>query len=231
MDEGWLGDATAELVATFGVVFFSAGAIVIDQHLGADGYGLLGIAGVHAVAYAVAVAVTADVSGGHVNPAVTVAAFLTRRIEAARAGAYVLAQLAGGLLGAAFVQSLLPASAAEATQYGATVVADGVGMLTAVSIELVLTFFLVLTVFGAGMRRYTPAVGGFAIGACVFFDAMIGGPLTGASMNPARTLGPAIVAGAWTMHWVYWVGPLLGGALAGAVYDGVIDRDTDAEAA
>lgn len=231
MDKGWFDEASAELLGTFGVVFFSAGALVMDQHLGPESFGLLGIAGVHAVTYALAVAVTADVSGGHVNPAVTVAAFLTRRIEAARAGIYLIAQFGGGLLGALFVKSLLPAAAGQATDYGATLVASGVGPLTAVSLELVLTFFLVFTVFATGMSRYAPPIGGFAIGASVFVAAIVGGPLTGASLNPARSLGPALVAGEWAMHWVYYVGPILGGALAGATYDGVVRKGADAEAA
>lgn len=231
MDEGWLGKATAEFVGTFGLVFFGAGSIVVDEFLGADGYGLLGIAAVYAIVFAVAVSATMEISGGHINPAVTVAAFLTRRMGAALAGAYIVAQLAGGLLGAAFVKALLPASAGQATSFGATIVAEGVGPLTAVTLELVLTFFLVYTVFATAMSDHAPPIGGFAIGACLFFGAMVGGPLTGASMNPARTLGPAIISGAWSLQWVYWVGPILGGALAGAVHDGVVERAGDAEAA
>lgn len=230
MDEGWLGKATAEFVGTFGLVFFGAGSIVVNDFLGADGYGLLGIAAVHAIVLAVVVSSTMTISGGHINPAVTIGAFLTRRIGPALAAVYVVAQLAGGLLGAAFVKSLLPAASGQATSYGATLVAGGVGPLTAVTLELVLTFFLVFTVFGTGFSKYAPPIGGFAIGAVLFFDAMIGGPFTGASMNPARTLGPAIVAGEWALQWVYWVGPILGGALAAGVYDGIVKRAADAEA-
>lgn len=230
METGWLGKASAEFVGAFGLVFFSAGAIVVDAFLGADGYGLLGIAAVHAIVFAVVVTATMNLSGGHINPAVTVAAFLTRKIGAARAGAYVVAQLAGGLLGAAFVKSLLPAGAGMAASYGATLVADGIGPLTAVTLELVLTFFLVFTVFATALSEHAPKVGGFAIGLALFFGTMIGYPFTGASMNPARTLGPALIAGEWAMQYVYWVGPILGGALAGAVYDGVLEPAGDAEA-
>lgn len=233
MEQDWLGRATAEFVGAFGLVFFGAGSIVVDEFLGADGFGLVGVAAVHAVAFAVVVAGTMRVSGGHVNPAVTIAAFLTRKIEAALAGVYVLAQLAGGLLGALFVKSLLPTAAGEAASYGATLVAGGVGPLTAVTLELVLAFFLVFTVFATGLNRYASPIGGFAIGLCLFFGTMVGGPFTGASMNPARTLGPAVVAGEWAMQWVYWVGPILGGALAGATYEGLIGSgdETDAEPA
>lgn len=231
MERGWLGKSTAEFIGTFGLIFFGAGSIVVNQHLGADGYGLIGIAGVHAIILAIVVSATMNISGGHINPAVTIGAFLTRKIGPKLAGAYIVAQLAGGLLGAAFVKSLLPAAAGTATSYGATLVADGVGPLTATTLELVLTFFLVFTVFGTGISDKAPNVGGFAIGLCLFFDAMVGGPFTGASMNPARSFGPALIAGEWAMHWVYWVGPLLGGALAAAVYDGVVEPGAEPEAA
>lgn len=231
MEQGWLGKTTAEFAGTFALVFFGAGSIVVNEFLGADGYGLMGIAAVHAIVLAVVVSATMKISGGHINPAVTVAAFLTKRIGFSLASVYVIAQLAGGLLGAAFVKSLLPAAAGAATNYGATVVASGISPLTAVTLELVLSFFLVFTVFGTGLSEHAPEIGGFAIGAVLFFDAMVGGPFTGASMNPARTLGPAMLSGAWSMAWVYWVGPLLGGTLAGAVYDGMIEEAADPEPA
>lgn len=230
MEQGWFGKATAEFIGTFGLVFFGAGSIVVNRFLGADGYGLFGIAAVHAIVLAIVVSGTMNISGGHINPAVTIAAFLTRKMEAALAGVYIVAQMVGGLLAALFVQALLPAAAGQATDYGATLVASGVGPLTAVTLELVLTFFLVFTVFATGMSRYSPPIGGFAIGACLFFDAMVGGPFTGASMNPARSFGPALLAGEWALHWVYYVGPILGGALAGATYEGIVRKGADAEA-
>ncbi len=165
-----------------------------------------------------------NISGGHINPAVSIAAFFTRHLSAAMTGIYVVAQLAGGILGAAFVRSLLPLASGQATDFGATLVAPGVDVLTAVSLELVLTFFLVFTIWGTGISKHAPKVGGFAIGLVLFFDIMVGGVFTGASMNPARTLGPAIFSGNWSMHWIYWVGPLLGGALAAAVYEGVVEK-------
>ncbi len=229
MTKGWLGKATAEFIGVLGLVFFGAGSIVVNEHLGADGFGLIGIAAVHAVILAIVVSATMKISGGHINPAVSVAAWLTKRMSASLMGIYIVAQLAGGLLGAALVKGLLPVAAGEATSFGATLVADNVGALTAVSLELVLAFFLVFTVFGTGLSKHAPSVGGFAIGFCLFFDAMIGGPFTGASMNPARSFGPALISGAWGMHWVYWVGPVLGGALAGGVYDGVVKRAADEE--
>ncbi len=234
MNEGWIGKATAEFVATFGLVFFGAGSIVMNTFLGAEGYGLIGIAGAHAIVLAIVVSATMNISGGHVNPAVTFGAFLTKRIPATLAGIYVVAQLAGGIAGAAFVRALLPMGAVDAASIGATLTDTSVmTTLAAVSLELVLTFFLVFTVFGTGMSKHAPKVGGFAIGLVLFFDILVGGPLTGASMNPARTLGPVAVGaplGMGPAGWlaVYFVGPLLGGALAAAVYDGIVEKGADA---
>ena len=230
MEKGWIGKAIAEFVGTFGLVFFGAGSIVVNHHLTPDGFGLMGIAGVHAITLAIVVSATMNISGGHINPAVTVAAFLTRKISAPLAGAYVVAQLLGGLLGAAFVRALLPLASGEATAFGTPTVASTVDTLQALSLELVLTFFLVFTFWGTTVSKHAPAIGGFGIGLVLFFDIMVGGPFTGASMNPARTFGPAVIAGEWAMHWVYWVGPLLGGALAAAVYEGFVEKAGDADA-
>ncbi len=229
MDEGWLGRATAEFVGAFALVFFGAGSIVVDAHLATasgtpDPFGLVGIAAVHAVVLATAVTATMNVSGGHLNPAVSIAAFLTRKLSAAMTGIYVVAQLAGGVLGAAFVRSLLPLTSGDATGFGATVVAADVGILTAVSLELILTFFLVFAYWGTSFSQRAPRVGGFAIGLVLFFATLIGGAFTGASLNPARSLGPAIFAGTWSLHWIYWVGPILGAALAAAAYEGIIEK-------
>lgn len=225
MEQGWVGKATAEFVATFGLIFFGAGSIVVNAHLGAEGYGLLGIAFAHAIVLAILVSATMNISGGHVNPAVTIAALLTRKISPALSGVYILSQLLGAIVGAAFIKALLPLAAGEATAFGTPVVAAGIDGLKAVTIELVLTFFLVFTIWGTAVSRHAPTgIAGFGIGLVLLFDILVGGPFTGASMNPARTLGPALIAGEWGFHWVYWVGPILGAALAAAVYEGVVEK-------
>lgn len=229
MEQGWIGKATAEFVGTFGLIFFGAGSIVVNHHLGADGYGLVGIAFAHAIVLAILVTATMNISGGHINPAVSIAAFLTRKLSAPMTGIYIGAQLLGGLAGAAFVRALLPIASGDATAFGTPLVADGVGALKAVTIELVLTFFLVFTIWGTAVSKHAPkGIGGFAIGLVLVFDILVGGPFTGASMNPARTFGPALVAGVWSMHWVYWVGPILGAALGAAVYESVVEKAHDA---
>lgn len=220
--------AMAEFVATAGLVFFVIGALVLDQHLGPDGYGLLGVSLVVGAAYAAAVLACRQAGGGHANPAVSIAAYLTGRTGATRAGVYVLAQVAGGVLGAAFARSLLPLAAVEAVQHG-VVQAAGTAPLTAVTLELVVTFFLALALFAA-LLDGSPAAGAIAVGAAAMAGTVLAHPITGAAMNPARALGPAVLEGVWRGQWIYLVGPVLGATLAGAVHDGLIREPEEASA-
>lgn len=226
-----MGDAAAELLGALTVTFFAAGSLVVDASaIGPDeGLGVLGIAAVTGVGYALAVAITLDRSGGHVNPVVSVAAWLTARVSATRAGVYVLAQLAGAALAAAVLAPLVPETALQATSYGATTVAASIGSLSAVTWELLIAFFYALAAFATLLDGSRTSFSPLAMGAAAFAAVALALPFTGASMNPARSFGPALLSGEWAMHWVYWVGPILGGALAGGVYDGVIKRAADQE--
>ena len=105
----------------------------------------------------------------------------------------------------------------------------GIGVGPGIAIEVVLTFLLVFTVFATAVdpKGAFPIIAGFGIGLVVVFDILAGGPLTGASMNPARSFGPALVSGSWANHWVYWLGPLVGGALAALVYDHLLLKSGD----
>lgn len=225
MGRGWLPGAAAELAATSVLVFLVTGSLVVDEHLGADGYGLLGVALVTGTAYALAVAIARPVGGGHANPAVTVAAYLSGRLPLVRAGAYVIAQSLGGLLGAAFTRALLPQTAAADALYGAAQVDAGATLLAAVTLELVVTFALALAAF-AVLFDDELAGGALAVGAAALAGTAVAFPVTGAAMNPARALGPALLEGVWRGQWIYLVGPVLGATLAGAVHDGLI-RDVD----
>ena len=135
-----------------------------------------------------------------------------------RAGAYVVAQLVGALLGAGLVKGLLPAGAVNATLAGTPQLGGSVTFAQGIWIEAVLTFFLVSAVFGTAVAPDAPKIGGFGIGLAIFVDALVGGNLTGAMMNPARALGPAIVAHDMHAQAVYWIGPLVGAAAAGWVW-------------
>lgn len=228
MGEQWRA-SLAELIGTFALVFIGAGAIIIDSHT-EGGVGLLGIAFAHGLVLSVVVTATMNISGGHINPAVTFGALLGRLIDGKTALLYVVAQLAGAVLAGLLLKALYPPAAAAAVGLGTPVLADGVGFTRGVLIEAVLTFLLVFAVFGTAVDPRAPKVGGFGIGLVLVFDILAGGPLTGASMNPARTFGPALAGGVWTDHLVYWIGPLLGGGVAALLYSHLLlapKRDSD----
>jgi MIP family channel proteins len=208
----------AELLGTFTLTFIGAGAIIANAAGG--GGGLVAIALAHGLALSVAVYATGHISGGHINPAVTCAMFATKKIGGGKAIAYIIAQLLGATIAAIALKSLYPAAAVESAKLGATL-----GSLSAAEpmktlvIEAFLTFLLVTTIFGVAVAKGGPKnVYGFAIGLTVCLDILAAGPLTGASMNPARSFGPALIGEHWDVHHVYWLGPILGGVVAGVVY-------------
>jgi MIP family channel proteins len=214
----------AELIATLLFVFVGAGSVVVIANVmgaspGSDPAALVGVALAHGLAIAVVVAGTAKISGGHVNPAVTFGAVITGRMKLSTGVLYVGAQLAGAVIGALLIE------AAVLGQFEGNLgahsinleVLDGEG--AAVLVEAVLTFVLVFTVFATAMDpRGMANLAPIAIGLAILIDHVVGVPLTGASMNPARSFGPALVADFWDDHWVYWLGPLIGGGLAALVY-------------
>jgi aquaporin TIP len=212
----------AEFLATMLFVFIGAGTVAVVTGVVAEGLDsatLVAIALAHGLAIAALVAATAKLSGGHINPAVTFAAVITGRMKLGPGLMYVAAQLLGAVVGAFLIQVVLVDSV-EGT-LGAHAINDAAvdGNGAAVLVEVILTFILVFTVFAAAMDpRGLGNLAPIAIGLAVLIDHLIGVPLTGASMNPARSFGPALVAGEWDDQWVYWVGPLLGGAIAGLLY-------------
>ncbi|MBI4421148.1 MAG: aquaporin [Gemmatimonadetes bacterium] len=208
---------TAELLGTFALVFIGAGAVVVDAAKG-GALGLTGIALAHAAVLSVMVTATMNISGAHLNPAVTFALWMASKIELPRAALYVVTQLAAAVLGALAVKSLAPAMAGEVTSYGVPRIAGDVMISRAILIEGALTFFLVSAVFGTVVSTEAPRVGGFGIGIVLLFGILVGGPLTGAAMNPARAFGPALVGNDWVGHAAYWIGPLFGAAVAAIIW-------------
>jgi aquaporin Z len=202
---------TAEFLGTFGLVFIGAGAVVMNT-------GLLGIALAHALVLSVMVSATMRISGGHINPAVTFAIWMAGKIEGPRAVLYVVAQLLAAIVAILCVKWLLPVSAGEAVSFGVPRIAPAVTLFEAILIEAILTMFLVSAVFGTAVSSDAPNVGGFGIGLVLLFDILVGGGLTGAAMNPARAFGPALISGDWHGHLAYWIGPLLGAAVAALVW-------------
>lgn len=213
--------ALAELLATFLFVFVGAGSVVATGHLTTDlgAAGLLVIAIAHGAAIALLISAIAHLSGGHINPAVTLAAMLTNRVSIANGVSYVIAQLIGGTLGALAVGILLGSGLGKGAGTLGTQALGGMSVLQAMGIEIVLTALLVLVVFGAAMdRRGARAAAPLAIGLAIAAGYMVGVPTAGASMNPARALGPALIANDWTNIWAYIAGPLVGAAIAGLTY-------------
>lgn len=213
----------AEFIATLALVYAGAGSIIANRLLidqGEPGIGLVGIAFAHGIVLAVMVSATMHISGGHVNPAVTFGVWVSRKIDGTNALLYVVSQLLGGVVGGLLLLASFPASAWEPVNLGATVLSGEIGIGTGIVVEAVLTFFLVFTVMATGVdKRGSGQIAGLAIGFVLIFDILAGGALTGASMNPARSLGSAAPIGFFPDHHIiYWIGPLLGGLIAGAVY-------------
>ncbi len=213
--------AVAEALGTFGLVFFGCGAVVISSLPGAA-FGLLGVALVHAIVLSVMITATMSISGGHLNPAVTLGLWSVKRVDAATAGVYIVAQLAGGVLAAFILQNVLPGGMGKIGTLGTPSLAAGFTLPGAIAFEAILTFFLVSAVFGTAVSSEAPKVGGFGIGLVLLFDILVGGTLTGAAMNPARAFAPALVTGTWYAQPVWWIGPIVGGILAAQLWERVL---------
>jgi len=205
----------AEFVGTFCFFFIGAGSIITWQGRAGD---LIGVALAHGLVLAIMVTAFGHISGGHFNPAVSTGALVAGKLSPVNWVLYIIAQLLGGVLAGFALRTIFPESVWQPVHLGTPAVAEGVSFGTAVLVEAILTFILVTTVFGTAIDPRAAKVGGFAIGMAVAVDILMGGPLTGASMNPARTFGPAVAAGFWDNHLVYWIGPLIGGTVAGALY-------------
>jgi len=207
----------AEFVGIFGLVFVGGGAIMATQLSHAESP-LFAVAAAHGLILAIMVTATMRISG-HLNPAVTIGFLVARRIEPMMAMLYLVAQLLGALLAAYALKALFPHDIATATRLGGQSLALDVSFAQGIFAEAIATFFLVFAVFGTAVDPHAPKVGGFAIGLTVTADILAIGPLTGASMNPARSFGPAVVSGQYEAQAVYWIGPILGGIVAALLYD------------
>jgi len=207
----------AEFVGTALFVFLGVGSIVANAASN-NAIGAVGISLAHGVGMAVLVTMTMSISGGHLNPAVSVSLWLAQKIDGRTLGQYVAAQIIGAVVGALFVKVFLPTMAGRVTSLGTPQLAGTLGLFEGIAIEALLTFFLVSAVFGTAVSSEAPKVGGFGIGLAIFVGALVAGPLTGAAMNPARAFGPALVAWEWHGQAVYWIGPLLGATAAGALW-------------
>lgn len=214
MSHPLLPRALAEGLGAFLLTFVSAAVICADAYSGGEA-GLVGIALAQGLVLAAVVTALGHVSGAHVNPAVTLAAVLSRAMTPVAAGAYVGAQLLGAVVAGFMLTATFGADVWEPVRLGTPGLGPGVAAGTGIFIEAVLTFLLALVVLQTAVDERAPGhVYGLAIGATLATGVLVGGTLTGAALNPARAFGPALAAGIWEHHYVYWIGPLLGGVVA-----------------
>lgn len=213
----------AEFIGTFALIFIGAGAWALG--LG----GLLGVAFAHGFVVVGFAYAYGHISGTHLNPAVTLGVLAAGKIDASRAFSYIVFQLLGGIVGAFALRWVLGGAG---TGLGATTpqtlttpggVSITITPAIALFVEVILTFFLVNTIMNAGVSGKATPVDGLAVGFTLIFCMLMGSPLTGASLNPARTIGPALAADNYTALWVYLIGPPLGAIAAGLLYKRVFE--------
>ena len=209
----------AEFIGTFTLIFIGAGSIMAAA--GIHDPTLIGIAVAHGLAIAVMVSAVGHISGGHFNPAVTFGMLVTRRIEPMLAVVYWLAQFGGAVIGALLLDWIFPTVAVDGTKLGAPLLNPAISSGAGVATEAILTFFLVWVIFATAVdpRGTFKSIAGLAIGLTITIDILMGGPLTGAAMNPARAFGPELVHGEWSNAWIWYVGPVLGGTAAAVLYE------------
>ncbi|MBK8267608.1 MAG: aquaporin [Planctomycetes bacterium] len=227
----------AEAIGTFALCFVGAGAICIATLKGAGYEGLIGVAAAHGLILSIGVSAAMNICGGHPNPAVTFAMLIAKRINIVDAVQYIIAQCAGGVVAGFLIWFIFNGmvlangeSVLHACQLGTpNFNPETLNAPHAAVVEILMTFLLVFAVFGTAVDPRAPKIGGWGIGltlaACIF----LGGPLTGAALNPARCFGTGIVAAMtnnlelfWSQQWVYWVGPIAGGAIAAMIYQNLI---------
>jgi MIP family channel proteins len=212
----------AEFLGTFALVFFGVGAVCVDRFLQTSGgIGLLGVALASGLAMAIMVSALGHISGGHFNPAITIGFWVTKRIGTLDAFLYWAAQLLGGIAAAFLLRSIIPDETWHAVALGTPSLLRDFPALSAMILEAVTSFFLVLVFFATAVddRGTFRAIAGFGIGLTMTLGILVIGPFTSAAMNPARAFGPALASHHWTNQGVYWIGPLAGGFLAGLLYN------------
>jgi len=214
--KGLIRGGIAEAIGVFLFVFTGCGAAI------SAGGGLYPIAFAFGLAIMVLVFATADISGGHLNPAVSIAFLVTQvdpKFTVVKCIVWILCQCAGAIFGALFLKALTP-DAFHATHLGCNDI-GGISAAQAIFIEVITTFTLVITVFSNAVTAASPANGNIApipIGFAVILGILATGNVSGGSMNPARSIGPAVAAGYWHVHYVYWIGPIVGACCAGLLW-------------
>lgn len=207
----------AEFIGTFALVFVGSGAIMTAKMTGSSA-GLIEVAMAHGLILGVMVSALMRISG-HFNPAVTIGFLATRRIEAMMGALYIVAQLLGAVIAAYALKATFPEGVFAATRGGGQAISLDISGGQAFILEAIGTFFLVFTVFGTAVDTRSPKIGGLAIGFVLAADILAIGPLTGGSVNPARSFGPALASGVFEAQLIYWLAPITGGIIAALLYD------------
>ena len=213
----------AEAIATYALVFFGPLSIILSVVVFGDGLSIESIIMIslgHGAVIGLMVYAFGHISGAHINPAVTIPMMITKKISVQDGIGYIIFQLLGAIIAALSLKAILPELGAKVnfgTQGGPSELLNS-SIIAGVTVEIILTFFLVTVIFLTAVHKKAPAgIHGISIGGMVFLLHLVGVPLTGASMNPARTFGPALVSGFWELHWLYWVAPIIGGIIAGVI--------------
>jgi MIP family channel proteins len=212
-----------EFLGTFALCFFGIGAIIMTQ-----GANLLVIALAHGLAIGLMITAVGHISGGHFNPALTIGLFLGRKISLPESIAYIVSQIVGAVAACLVLMTIFPKGLRDAVGFGIPAVGPGITVgdvqigfdnTNALIAEIVMTFFLMFVVYGAAVdTRSVKAIAGLAIGLTITIDILMGGAVSGAAMNPARYLGPAIVDGNFDDAWIWIVGPIVGAIIAAVIY-------------
>jgi aquaporin TIP len=215
VDVDALRRSTAEFVGAFALTLVGAGSVMTS------GGNLLAVSAAHGLILAIMISALGHISGAHFNPAVTFGFLITGRIVPLLALMYVAFQLAGATLAALLLKWIFPDQIVDQAKLGAPTLAPQIAVAPGLVLEVVMTFFLVWVVFATATdpRGAFKSIAGFAIGLTVAADILLGGPLTGAAMNPSRAFGPQLVQGEWADGWIWYVGPLVGGGLAALAYE------------
>ena len=213
----------AEAIATYALVFFGPLSIILSVVVFGDGLSIESIIMIslgHGAVIGLMVYAFGHISGAHINPAVTIPMMITKKISVQDGIGYIIFQLLGAIIAALSLKAILPELGAKVnfgTQGGPSELLNS-SIMAGITVEIILTYFLVTVIFLTAVHKKAPAgIHGISIGGMVFLLHLVGVPLTGASMNPARTFGPAVVSGFWELHWLYWVAPIIGGIIAGVI--------------
>ncbi|HUC38503.1 MAG TPA: aquaporin [Candidatus Acidoferrum sp.] len=216
-----------ESIGVFFLVFIGVGSIIATSSMGAAGSGasqLLVVALAHGLALGIAVTAAMAISGGHINPAITISMLVARRIGVRDAALYIFAQVLGAVIAVLLLMAIIPSGYGSAVQWGTPSLASSITVAQGIGIEAVITFFLAFSVFMTAVNPKSAKIGGLGVGLTLTILVLFAGPFTGAAANPSVALGPAIATGNFTNWYVYWIGPVSGAIIAALICEYILLR-------